>query len=978
MVDARGSPFSFVFGADGRLLSDTSPLGTQTLKRTLTDNGVVVEHRTPLGHATTYSSTATGGQTNHSIIHPDGSRSTRDVRLNGDIVATSADGVTTTTTVVPDPRFGIRIPFPGTRTVRLPSGLTLTTTETRSARTFDASTQRWTEQRIVSSGGNATTLTRSYDATGQTLLTTSPAGRTARMTVDGAGRPLQTQVGGLTPVILTYSDGKVASRSQGARLTQFTYTPNVEVGTPRVDAGYLQSVTDAEGVASEFKRDSRGRILLQIEAKDSMQEAITQLVWDGNNNIERVTVPGGQQHHFLYSSINSLAEYIAPLLPDEPTVSPSSVYEVTADREPLRETMPDGRTVTRSYRPDTGQLARYEYASPTEPTHFIEYDYYQSTNAALGAAAGRISGIRGPYGVNLTFQYDGPFMTREAWLGDVVGSVAYEFNNQFLRRREMVTPGVGTASGFYFGYDADRLLTCVTLAATGACTPLASTDLRLTRSPMHGQVVELRMGNVTEQVSYSDSQADQSEASAFGELRRQTVTAGGVVVLDILYDAPTARRDDVGRIRFMSEAIINPGTGVVEAREREFGYDDLKRLTSASDDASATGDETFEYDGNGNRTLHRLGVESPTQPVYDAQDRLMSYGSTLFTYGPNGEVASKTTPTVRFDYTYDAIGNLIGVVKSQAATTSIIEYLVDGKGRRVGKLVDSVLQRRWIYRNGLNPIAELDASGGLVSRFIYASKQNVPDAVVRGAKVYRIISDHLGSPRLAVNIQDSSDVAYRADYSAFGEPMVLTGASFLPFSFAGGLYDPDTGLLRFGVRDYDPAVGRWTAKDPIRFAGGQANFYVYAGNDPINRRDPRGLAVLLCRRVADLPLNSFFKLEHHFIKTNGRAGGAGTCGGGVPGHGQSDLPFDSMCMNDHSSESGDEVICEEVDVDEDCVAAKLNFGEELGPWAPPFNDCQTVAHDILAECSNQGTFYPFGGSEGAPGWLGSEGGTFGY
>ena len=44
------------------------------------------------------------------------------------------------------------------------------------------------------------------------------------------------------------------------------------------------------------------------------------------------------------------------------------------------------------------------------------------------------------------------------------------------------------------------------------------------------------------------------------------------------------------------------------------------------------------------------------------------------------------------------------------------------------------------------------------------------------------------------------------------------------------------------ARDYDPQVGRWTSKDPILFNGGQANLYVYVGNDPVNRIDPKGLA----------------------------------------------------------------------------------------------------------------------------------------
>ena len=64
---------------------------------------------------------------------------------------------------------------------------------------------------------------------------------------------------------------------------------------------------------------------------------------------------------------------------------------------------------------------------------------------------------------------------------------------------------------------------------------------------------------------------------------------------------------------------------------------------------------------------------------------------------------------------------------------------------------------------------------------------------------------------------------------------------FIPFGFAGGLYDHDTGLVRFGARDYDAQVGRWIAKDPIGFDGGQTNFYVYVNNDPVNGIDPEGL-----------------------------------------------------------------------------------------------------------------------------------------
>nr|MBL0716936.1 RHS repeat-associated core domain-containing protein [Desulfobacterales bacterium] len=56
----------------------------------------------------------------------------------------------------------------------------------------------------------------------------------------------------------------------------------------------------------------------------------------------------------------------------------------------------------------------------------------------------------------------------------------------------------------------------------------------------------------------------------------------------------------------------------------------------------------------------------------------------------------------------------------------------------------------------------------------------------------------------------------------------------------GGLHDRDTGLVRFGYRDYMPEIGKWTAKDPILFAGGDSNLYGYVLNDPVNFVDPDG------------------------------------------------------------------------------------------------------------------------------------------
>ena len=92
---------------------------------------------------------------------------------------------------------------------------------------------------------------------------------------------------------------------------------------------------------------------------------------------------------------------------------------------------------------------------------------------------------------------------------------------------------------------------------------------------------------------------------------------------------------------------------------------------------------------------------------------------------------------------------------------------------------------------------------------------------------------------MVVRDSDSSHRPFVAEYSAWGE-VTGTGLDWMPFGFAGGIYDPDTGLVRFGARDYDPVVGRWTGKDPSGFEGG-LNFYAYADNDSVNYVDVEGL-----------------------------------------------------------------------------------------------------------------------------------------
>jgi RHS repeat-associated protein len=217
---------------------------------------------------------------------------------------------------------------------------------------------------------------------------------------------------------------------------------------------------------------------------------------------------------------------------------------------------------------------------------------------------------------------------------------------------------------------------------------------------------------------------------------------------------------------------------------------------------------------------------------------MQSYGTCQYEYTRNGELTRRTDSAsgAVTNYQYDEFGNLRRV---DLADARVVTYHIDGLNRRVGKSIDGVRQWGLLYANQLEPVAELDGAGNIVASFLYADRPHVPSLMLKGGHTYRILSDHLGSVRLVIDINDGS-IAQRLAYDEYGNVIEDTNPGFQPFAYAGGLYDPDTHLTRFGARDYDAVAGRWTAKDQRRIDGLQTNFYAYANHDPVNWADVDG------------------------------------------------------------------------------------------------------------------------------------------
>ncbi len=297
---------------------------------------------------------------------------------------------------------------------------------------------------------------------------------------------------------------------------------------------------------------------------------------------------------------------------------------------------------------------------------------------------------------------------------------------------------------------------------------------------------------------------------------RRTHTVAG----NVIYDLTQSFDSLSGRLREKTETI----NAVTRTRGYEFNRDG--ELTTVTENSIQS--EIYAYDVNGNR-IGANGLEA----TFDEADRIQSQGSRSYSYDANGRLSQRDS--VQFNYS--TRGELLDVTLAGGQS---IEYSYDGMGRQVARS-DAGGTTIYLYGDADNPF-QLSASrdpGGLLTEYWY-DEADLLIGLRQGSEVFYVASDQVGSPRVIV---DSTGALVREiSYDSFGRIVSDSNPAFpMVLGFAGGVADPTTGLVRFGFRDYDPEIGRWTSADPILFAGGQFNLYAYVNNNPQEFRDPTGM-----------------------------------------------------------------------------------------------------------------------------------------
>jgi RHS repeat-associated protein len=102
-------------------------------------------------------------------------------------------------------------------------------------------------------------------------------------------------------------------------------------------------------------------------------------------------------------------------------------------------------------------------------------------------------------------------------------------------------------------------------------------------------------------------------------------------------------------------------------------------------------------------------------------------------------------------------------------------------------------------------------------------------------------------------VNSYQSVVARYLYDPFANVLDASGplAGVNLYRYSSKEWHPDSGLVYYGFRHYDPTLQRWINQDPLGETGG-INLFGFVRNNPINQVDPNGRNPLLIPLIAAL------------------------------------------------------------------------------------------------------------------------------
>ena len=669
---------------------------------------------------------------------------------------------------------------------------------------------------LVDAHGLTTVL--AYDAR-QRLISRSPGGEETRYAYDAAGQLAQVTLPDGSFLAYNYDAAHRLTGMQDNLGNAVAYTLNA------MGNRIQEEVLDPQGVLTRTQRrvyDGLNRLTEEIGAADQT----TRFAYDGQGNLASVAGPLERTVLYAYDALNR------PVAMTDPAGGVTGytydgldqVVQVTDPRAlATRYTLNGLGDLTRLESPDTGVTLHSQdeagnLAQETDARASIETYTYdalhrvtQITNPQRtfrydeGAQGiGRLTSMTDPSG-GTTWSYDlhGRVIQKTQTVDAVALTVRYGYNA--LGQRETLTLPSGKVLGF--AYDAANRVQSLTVDGAPLLT-----------------AIQYRPFGPPEGWTWSNG----------APYRRGFDLDGRIASYPLGNEERTLTYDEAGRIAAFTD------TQAVE--NQSFGYDLLDRISLFT---SAAGNIGYSYDAVGNRTGETVGADTAAYSYAPASNQLTAVsGAVPATYGY--DEAGNTVSANGRTYGYDGRRRLTEVAEGAQSAS----YRLNGLGQRVVKSTPASGATVFVYDEDGHLLGEYGGDGSPLQEIVWLGE--TPVAMLRGAEMFYLYADHLGTPRVLAD--PAGTVRWRwphadpfgnnpadEDPDADGQPFVF------PLRFPGQYFDSETGLHYNYFRDYDPSTGRYIESDPIGLDGG-INTYGYVGENPIRYMDFLGLDAELCRR----------------------------------------------------------------------------------------------------------------------------------
>lgn len=674
--------------------------------------------------------------------------------------------------------------------------------------------------------GNETQFT--FDANRQNSAVTDALGRVTEFSYDELGQLTQTQFADGTRTTNTYDPlGRVVTATDASGQTsQFEYN----------SIGRITQFTDALGQQTQSEYDLAGNLIQTTNAKGDS----TDYVYDSLNRETAIITPNGEQTATAYDAVGNISS-----ITDFEGNTTSYIYDerdrLTSDTNALG----DSRLFTYDVVGNLiltmdrdGRVRTFEYDVLDRLTDENWLDANGSTLETIEYSydpADRLTGISDS---NSAYSYT----------YDALGRVASVDNSG--------TPDVPNVVLDY-GYDAVGNLVLVTDSIAGEERGVETFTYDLVDRVT--QITQAGNGVNEKRVDLTYNADDQLVGlNRFGDVAGTEALAETIYTYDNLGRLTEITHDQDGSTlanydyTYDSTNLISEITS--EDGVTQYEYDEQGQLIGAN--YGFQEDESFNYDGNGNRT--------DAGYVIGDNNQLLSNGVYTYEYDGEGNRTRRTDATTGevTQYKWDLRNRLIKVVVSDSAGTPSqeVEFVYDVFDRRIAKVTDpdgdgpaTAEEERFVY-DGSEIALVFDGEGDLTHRYLhgpYVDQVLVEETAARETRW--ALADHQGSVRDIVN--ESGDILNHITYGSFGETTNETNPAVdFRFGYTGREPDEETGLIYYRARYLDPQNGQFISTDPLEFTAGDSNLYRYVGNNSVNAVDPSGLVALLnyTRKIGEI------------------------------------------------------------------------------------------------------------------------------